>query len=70
MENFGIDIRLKNDEALKIEVPLKKDTIRYPDWQLDNEQHSNKNRGRERSIFLDFWEAQKNEFNTSVNFEI
>lgn len=37
MENFGIDIRLKNGEALKVEVPVKKDTVKYPDWQLDNE---------------------------------
>lgn len=70
MKNFGIDIRLKNNEALKIEIPVKKDTIKYPEWQLDNEQHPNVKRGRNRSIFLDFWETQKNEFNANVNFEI
>lgn len=70
MENFGIDIRLKDGEALKLEVPVKKDSIKYPEWQLDNEQHPNIKRGRTRPIFLDFWKAQKNEFNTDVNFEI
>lgn len=70
MKNFGIDIRLKNDEALKIELLVKKEAIKYPDWQLDNEQHPNAKRGRSRSIFLDFWEAQKNEFSANVNFEI
>ena len=70
MENFGIDIRLKYCEALKVEVPVKKDTVKYPDWQLDNEQHPNVKRGRDRSIFLDFWESQKYEFNVDVKFEI
>ena len=70
MQNFGIDIRLKNDEALKIGINVEKEAIKYPDWQLDNEQHPNIKRGRNRSIFLDFWEAQKQEFDASVNFEM
>lgn len=70
MKNFGIDIRLKNGEALKIEVDIPEDTVKYPVWQLDNKQHPNVKRGRERSVFLDFWEAQKYEFNTETNFEL
>lgn len=69
MENFGIDIRLKNGEALKIGVPVALDEITYPKWQIDNEQHPAPKRGRERSLFLDFWEAQKEEFNQQVQFE-
>jgi len=70
MENFGIDIRLKNGKALKIEIPVQKNAIRYPDWQLDNEQHPSIKRGRVRSIFLGFWETQKKEFNIDVNYEV
>lgn len=69
MENFGIDIRLKNGEALKIGVPVALDAITYPRWQLDNEQHPAPKRGRERSLFLDFWEAQKGEFQQMTQFE-
>lgn len=69
MENFGIDIRLKNGEALKIAVPVSLDTVKYPTWQLDNEQHPAPKRGRKRSVFLDFWEAQKNVFHKNVQFE-
>ena len=69
MENFGIDIRLKDGEALKIGVPVALDDIAYPNWQLDNEQHPAPKRGRNRSVFLDFWETQKEEFNQQVQFE-
>ena len=70
MENFGIDIRLKDGEALKIGVPVALDDITYPNWQIDNEQHPAPKRGRERSLFLDFWEAQKEVFQGEADFEI
>ena len=39
MEKFSIDIRLKDEEALKVEISVKKDTIQYPDWQLSKKEH-------------------------------
>lgn len=62
MEKFGIDIRLKDGNALKLETKIKKSDIQYPNWQLDNEQHANAKRGRNRSIFFEFWESQKKHF--------
>ena len=62
-KNFGIDISLKNGDALKIEVIVPASSVCFPNFQLDNEQHPNISRGRERSIWLDFWESQKHIFN-------
>ena len=62
-KTFGLDTTLKDGNALKVEITIPADAVKYPDFQLDNEQHPNKNRGRDRSIWLDFWEAQKHIFN-------
>lgn len=71
MEKFGIDIRLKDGNALKLETKIKKSDIKYPNWQLDNEQHANLKRGRERSVFFEFWESQKEHFqNRECDFTI
>lgn len=71
MEKFGIDIRLKDGNALKLEAKIKKSDIKYPNWQLDNEQHANVKRGRERSVFFEFWESQKEHFqNKECDFTI
>lgn len=68
-KTFGIDIRLKEGNALKIKVPIHRKSIQYPDFQLDNEQHPNKSQGRERSIFLDFWQSQKEIFSKDNRFK-
>ena len=62
-KTFGLDMTLKDGNALKIEVEVDENKVKYPNYQIDNEQHANKNRGRERALWLDFWEAQKDLFN-------
>ena len=69
-EKFGIDITLKDGNALKLKIPVEENSVKYPNYQLDNEQHANKNRGRDRSIWLDFWEAQKDLFKKENQFQI
>ncbi|MFI3242333.1 MAG: hypothetical protein R3Y43_07175 [Alphaproteobacteria bacterium] len=70
LEMYGIDIRLKQGSALKLEVCVDKDDVCLPHWQLDNEQNKNRARGRHRSIFLDFWSLHKDLFNQKVMFDI
>ena len=71
METFGTDIRLKDGKALKLKISVNEENLKNPDWQLDNEQHAFPKAGRNRSIFLDFWEANKDCFNnSSVDFDM
>lgn len=69
-KEFGKDITLQNGNALKLKIPIDENTIKYPDYQLDNEQHPAQNDGRERSIWLDFWEAQKDLFKKENRLQI
>lgn len=69
-EKFGKDITLKNGNALKLKIQVDENSIKYPNYQLDNEQHPDKNSGREKSIWLDFWEAQKDLFNKENQVQI
>ena len=62
-EKFGKDITLQDGNALKLKISVDESSVKYPDYQLDNEQHPAPNLGRERSIWLDFWEAHKNLLN-------
>ncbi len=71
METFGADIRLKDGKALKLKISVNEENLKNPNWQLDNEQHAFQKAGRSRSIFLDFWEANKDCFNNNfVDFEM
>ena len=69
-EKFGKDITLQNGNALKLKIPVDEKSIKYPDYQLDNEQHEDPNHGRERPIWLDFWEAQKDLFKQKNQLQI
>lgn len=69
-EVFGKDITLQNGNALKLKIAVNESSIKYPDYQLDNEQHPDPNCGRERSIWLDFWEAQKDLFKKENQLQI
>ena len=69
-EKFGKDITLQNGNALKLKIQVDENSIKYPNYQLDNEQHPDKNSGREKSIWLDFWEAQKDLFNKENQVQI
>jgi len=69
-EEFGKDITLQNGNALKLKIPIDENSIKYPDYQLDNEQHPSPNDGRKRSIWLDFWEAQKDLFKKENQVQI
>lgn len=69
-EKLGKDISLQNGDALKIKIPVDENSVKYPDYQLDNEQHPDPNRGRERPIWLDFWEAQKDLFKKENRLQI
>ncbi|MBO4293887.1 MAG: hypothetical protein J5896_00390 [Alphaproteobacteria bacterium] len=62
-EKFGKDITLQDGNALKLKISVDESSVKYPDYQLDNEQHPSPSFGRERSIWLDFWEAHKNLLN-------
>ena len=71
MDTFGTDIRLKDGKALKLKISVNEENLKNPNWQLDNEQHAFQKAGRNRSIFLDFWEANKDCFNNnSVDFDM
>ena len=71
MDTFGTDIRLKDGKALKLKISINEENLKNPNWQLDNEQHAFQKAGRDRSIFLDFWEANKDCFtNSSVDFDM
>lgn len=70
-DTFGTDIRLKDGKALKLKISVNEENLKNPNWQLDNEQHAFQKAGRNRSIFLDFWEANKDCFNNnSVDFDM
>ena len=64
---YGLDITLKEGNCLKVGISVDESTVKYPKWQLDNEQHKDQDNGRERSILLDFWEAQKDLFTQDGN---
>ncbi len=65
------DIRLQRGKALLLEYSTTANNITIENgWQIDNEQHPNDEFGRERSLFLDFWEHHKDLFNNDVNINI